>query len=141
MTFEFDFDFKKKMFGGGPIKVTTWYGSDEWPAYLIEYSDIPVTIFLAEEGSGIGLQLYLEKKRMQGERTIALEEQMIADFNGGVKLPTEYLTGRLRELIAKAIDPTCRSADELLHARWYEWHPGCEHPDGRDDSDENGERR
>ena len=127
-----DFEFKKAMFGGGSVKLTSWHNQEEITSHMVEYSDIPVTILLTEEGDAYGLKLYLEKKRMQGERTIALENQIIDDLVAGQVLTRDYLLGKLREGIAKAIDPECKDADELLRRR-FAWHPGEEHPDELED--------
>lgn len=131
-----DLEFKKKMHCCGSIKVTSSHDQHETSSHIVEYRDIPVTILVTEHHDGLGVMLYLESKRMQGERTIALEHQIIDDYKSGVFLSGEYLLGRLRESIAKTIDPNCAKADDLLWKRWYDWHPGEPHPDGSDDLDE-----
>jgi hypothetical protein len=139
MAFDDDFELKKKMFGGGPIKLTSWHCPEEVTTHLVQYNDIPVTIFITEYEPGHGVELYLQDKRMQGDRTIKLENKIIDYLTAGRLLNREYLLGELREAIAKTIDPACENAKALLYARWYDWHPGEEHPDGRDDMDDRGD--
>jgi hypothetical protein len=70
---------------------------------------------------------------------IELENKIIDYLTAGGLLSRGYLLGELREAIAKMIDPACENAKALLFARWYNWHPGEEHPDGRDDMDHRGD--
>lgn len=79
-----DFDLKKKMHGGGSVKIATWHSQAEVTSHLIEYSYIPVTVFITDYLDGsFGLEFYLEGKRMQGERTLALEQAFISDLRAG----------------------------------------------------------